>query len=278
MKIVIQNTKEDGTVEDIDVTEKINKENGFSVSTEIITNEDNEKETKLTISCDNVKALGATNNSKIIVTYDATLNEDAVIGSAGNTNDVYLEYSNNPNQSGEGTPETGKTPEDTVIVFTYKTIVNKVDENNAPLAGAKFELYKILSDNSELLINRVTISEDQTSFTFTGLDDGKYVLKETVTPDGYNTIDDIHFEIMATHTVGLDSLNGETESGIVKINNIDFTVDKGEGSYSTDVINNSGATLPETGGIGTKIFYVVGAALVIGAGVLLITRKRMSAR
>lgn len=72
--------------------------------------------TSLTISCDNVKNFGAENNSVIIVEYSATLNSDAVIGSEGNPNKVYLEYSNNPNHSGEGNNETGKTPK---ILLSY---------------------------------------------------------------------------------------------------------------------------------------------------------------
>ena len=82
--------------------------------------------TVLTWSIADVKATpySAGNNAVITIEYTATLNENAVIGSAGNPNMMHIEYSNNPNGSG-----TGKTPDDTNIVFTYKTVVNKVQEN-----------------------------------------------------------------------------------------------------------------------------------------------------
>ena len=238
--------------------------------------------TTLTISCDNVKALGAGNSSVITVEYTATLNENAIIGSAGNPNKVYLEYSNNPHDS----TETGKTPEDTVIVFTYKTIINKVTKNPdydpevegskeyIPLTGAEFTLQKKQADGTYKDIAVVKNAEG-TTFTFSGLDDGEYKLVETTTPSGYNDIDDIEFEIIATHTNGdtpvLENLNGNKISG-----EITFASNTTDGSLSANVINNKGAELPSTGGMGTTIFYVVGSILVLAAVVLLVTKKRMS--
>lgn len=232
--------------------------------------------TNLTISCENVKDFGATNGSVITVEYTAKLNENAVIGSAGNPNDVYLEYSNNPNGS-----QTGKTEKDKVIVFTYKTIIDKVDSNKQPLTGAAFTLQKLNAATGEyedVKVYTVDATNPATQFVFEGLDDGKYKLIESTTPDGYNTMKDVEFEITASHDIDsadpkLQDLNGNKITG-----EISFTPNKDAGSLSAQVVNNTGAELPETGGIGTKIFYVVGAALVIGAGVLLITRKRMSTR
>lgn len=228
---------------------------------------------------------GVKSGSKIVVEYDATLNTNAVIGSDGNPNKVYLQYSNNPN--GEGT---GKTPEDTVIVFTYQTVINKKDgaNNNQPLAGAAFELQKYNAKTKEWeTVKDYKVDNDLTltQFTFTGLDDGKYKLVETVTPAGYNTIADIEFEITAEHDTNspdpqLINLNGVETTGQVTLGDgaITFDVVKADGSLTADVINNTGTTLPETGGIGTTIFYIVGAVLVIGAGVLFVTKRRMSAR
>src|SRR5699024_9056960 len=95
-------------------------------------------------SCDfeiafaDIKAVDGVNAaSKIIVEYTAELNSDAIIGSAGNPNEVYLEFSNNPYDDG-----TGNTPEDKVIIFTFEIIANKVDEKHEPLNGAGFTLYK----------------------------------------------------------------------------------------------------------------------------------------
>ena len=242
--------------------------------------------TTLTVSCDDVKALGAGNSSVITVEYTAMLNENAVIGSAGNPNGVYLEYSNNPNKSEKENNETGNTPKDTVIVFTYKTIINKVDGENNPLTGAEFKLEKFVAseDGPETykevkgnwVEKSVTKNDKGTTFTFSGLDDGNYRLTETTTPAGYNTIAPIEFTITAEHEIesdnpALTSLSGNATNGEIK-----FTADKDKGSLSSDVVNNAGATLPETGGIGTTIFYVVGSILVLGAGVLLVTKKRMN--
>ena len=253
---------------------------GFTVTSTV-----NADGTTLTISCDDVKALGAGNSSVITVEYTAELNDNATVGSDGNTNKVKLEYSNNPNKSEKGNNETGNTPEDTVVVFTYETIINKVDGENKPLTGAEFTLEKkILGDDpattegeTEYWKTVTVVKNDEgTTFTFTGLDDGTYKLTETVTPAGYNTIDPIEFTITATHTDG-DAPNLTVLQGAAAVaGKITFTSNTTEGSLTADVVNNAGATLPETGGMGTTIFYVVGSILVLGAGVLLVTKKRMS--
>lgn len=241
--------------------------------------------TEVTWSCDNLKGISRVTlnkESKVVVTYSCTLNENAVIGAAGNPNTVNLTYSNNPNYGGEG--DTGKTPDDKNIVFTYQVIVNKKDQNNAALAGAEFTLSKVKADDTTDTIKTFTFSSNTTGiagtiFTASGLDDGTYVLKETKTPSGYNTIEDQYFTISADHDTdsddpALQSLNGDKVSGNATI--ISFTPDQSEGSLTTDVINQKGSSLPSTGGIGTTIFYVIGSVLVIGAGVLLITRRRMN--
>ena len=227
--------------------------------------------TVLTWNFANIKAApyNAGNNAVITIEYTATLNNNAVMGSAGNPNKMHIEFSNNPN--GEGT---GQTPDDTNIVFTYKVVVNKVDEDKKPLAGAQFTLQKKQANGSWEDIGSATVSENQATFTFSGLDDGDYKLIETVTPDGYNDIADIEFTITAEHDIlsndpRLTSLTGDTTTG-----EITFTPNTSNGSLTTDVENKSGAELPETGGMGTTIFYVLGAILVIGAGVLLIARRR----
>ena len=265
--------------------------NGFTVTATV--NADGT--TTLTVSCDDVKALGAGNSSVITVEYTVKLNENAVLGSAGNPNEVYLEYSNNPNKSENGNNETGETPKDVVIVFTYKTIINKVDSENAPLTGAAFKLEKLIKGKDGAAgtwttVKEFTVDETTTSFTFSGLDDGQYKLTETKTPAGYNTIDPIYFVIEATHDVTADAPtlktlnayltdangNKQTEMKDGESVNIDLgTVDLTAGSITTTVVNKSGAQLPETGGIGTTIFYVLGGVLVLAAVVLLVTKKRM---
>lgn len=230
----------------------------------------------LSFKIDNLKAIsGVTASSKIVVEYTATLNKSAVIGKIGNPNTAKLIYSNNPNSRGT-VGSTTETPEDTVIVFTYKVVVNKVDENSKPLAGAGFTLFKKVADAWKEV--KTISAGEATTFTFSGLDDGVYKLSETTTPDGYNKIDDVEFTITAEHDVlsdnpALTSLSGNAASG-----ELAFTAAVTEGSVSTDVVNKKGATLPSTGGTGTRLLYVLGFILIFGAGILLVTKKRMETK
>lgn len=234
----------------------------------------------LTISCNDLKSIENVtidSNSKIVVRYTATLNDEAKVGYEGNPNTVYLEYSNNPNNSGEGdTDNTGKTPEDKVIVFTYKVVVNKVDGKQNPLTGAGFTLYKKKAAGEYVKVGEELTGNEMTTFTWSGLDDGDYKLSETTTPDGYNTIADIYFKVTAAHDITSDDPTLTSLSGDVTTGEVTFTSNTSAGSLTTDVVNQSGSTLPETGGMGTTIFYVIGSILVLGAAVVMITRKRMA--
>lgn len=227
----------------------------------------------------NLKAIKAVHaGSKIRVEYTSTLNPNAVIGGDGNLNKAQLEYSNNPRD----TSSKDKTVWDNVVVFTYQVVVNKyansVAESNK-LPGAEFTLSKKLKDGTTKDI-AVAKSQEGKRFTFKGLDDGEYTLTETVTPEGYNTIDPITFTVTATHVTEWDgkgvrgdlitAFTGNAASG-----GITFTPDKGTGALTTNVINKSGTTLPSTGGMGTTVFYVVGGGLMAVAVVLLVTKKRM---
>lgn len=225
-------------------------------------------------------AVAATNSSEITVDYTSTLTANATLGNQGNVNKAMLQFSNNPNseQGGESTP-TGKTPWDKVIVFTYKVVVNKVKQNNEPLKGAAFKLEKKLKNGTTKTVNEFIAGED-TSFTFSGLDDGDYVLTETTTPAGYNTIKPITFTVTADHQVEwttgertdvLTELNGKAASG-----EITFTADKTAGSLTTNVVNVKGSNLPSTGGMGTTILYAAGAAIVLVAafGIAFAVRRR----
>lgn len=245
----------------------------------------------------NLKAITSVHAGSVIsVEYTSTLNNQAVIGSIGNKNTSHVSYTNNPNDAQAG--ENGKTPDDVVIVFTYKTIVNKVTKNPnydssvegskeyIPLKGAGFTLYKKNASGTYVVVGSELKGDDMTTFTWSGLDDGDYKLSETTTPAGYNTIADIEFTITAVHDVNADN----PALTAVSVAGGDFTVEmteadeeKGEvslptGTIKTDVVNNAGAQLPSTGGIGTTIFYVLGGLLVLTAVVLLVTKKRMSAK
>lgn len=216
--------------------------------------------------------------SKIRVEYTSKLNENAVIGEQGNVNKAKLQYSNNPNdeQGGENGP-TGETPWDNVIVFTYKTVINKVDDENQPLKGAEFTLSKKMKNGTTTTVAVVKDSEG-TTFTFNGLDDGDYVLTETKTPAGYNSIKPITFTVTANHTITwegedrdtiLTSLSGNAASG-----EITFTPTDDKSELDTSVVNKPGSSLPETGGMGTIVLYAAGAVLVIAAGVYFGLKKK----
>lgn len=244
--------------------------------------------TVVTWSCDNLKGIkGVTldKNTKVVVTYTAQLNKNAVIGSVGNPNTVNLTFSNNPNKGGEG--DTGKTPDDKNIVFTYKVVVNKVDQDKKALAGAEFTLSKVKSDKTTEVVKTFTLTgdkeKDPTIFTASGLDDGTYVLKETKTPAGYNTIKDQYFTITAKHDETADkptltSLSGNKLDGSAQTT-ITFTADMEAGSLTTDVVNNKGINLPTTGGMGTRVLYAGGAAMIlVGSMIIRYVIKRLNAR
>ena len=237
--------------------------------------------TALTVSCDDVKRLGAEDGSVITVEYTATLNSQAAHGAAGNRNDVLLEYSNNP--YGE---ETGKTPKDTVVVFTYRAVVNKVAPNPEydqadelseewiPLSGAAFLLEKYDKAEGKWVEIEAATDESGTVFTFTGLDDGKYRLTEARTPSGYNSIDPIEFIVTAEHDVESDSPALKSLNGDVTTGELSFSAETQTGTLTTDVVNRAGALLPETGGVGATVFYAAGGVLIVAALAALIARRR----
>ena len=242
-----------------------------------------------TLTINDIKSISGVNlddGAEIVVVYKAHLNEKAHVnhtdGATTNENKVYLEYSNNPNAGGSG--ELGKTPEENVWVFTYEVDNTKVKGNtvNEPLAGAGFRLYKDAGCSQEVaLIYDTTLgayrptkdgetgvemksAEETGKFNIVGLDAGVYYMRETTTPTGYNTCDDVRIVINARHQ--------KTEAS----NNVTFTNSGENASNLTNtIVNNAGTTLPSTGGMGTTVFYVVGGGLMAVAVVLLVTKKRM---
>lgn len=115
-------------------------------------------------------------------------------------------------------------------------------------------------------VNVEAFVDENGQLTFAGLGAGTYTISEIVTPDGYNSIPDFTVTISFNANDKTFSATSSNSTSVSPNGNL----------LSMIVVNQSGSTLPSTGGIGTTIFYVVGGVLVVGAGVLLITRKRMS--
>ena len=209
--------------------------------------------------------------SVISIEYAAQLACDAVIGSRGNKNGMFLIYPNDPEWDGTGKPSTSETPMDSVKVFTYDLYASKVDGEENPLKGAAFRLEKKASDvwfeNALAVLN-----EDGTRFHFKGLGDGTYRLTEISTPGGYNTIEPVEFEIVASHDVLSDNPTLKSVRGVTS-SDLEFAVN--DGSLSVMIVNNAGVTLPSTGGAGTMLFYAIGSLLFLVAVIVLLIRRRI---
>ena len=265
-----------------DVRTELNA-SSYVIAIETVTDGDYAGGTKFTVSFADLKAATdaagnpavITADSHIQIDYTATLNEQAVIGSAGNPNKVDLTFSDNPNQGGEG--DTGTTPEDKVTVFTFKLTVHKQDQDGKDLDGAAFTLSKWNpTANAYTAVTTIESTKDHPvhEFSFAGLDAGRYKLEETRTPDGYNTWKGVEFRIEATHETASD--DPKLTTLVVKDldgNDItDFIVNAGLIDYT--VVNVKGAFLPSTGGTGTFALYAAGTLCLVAAGCWFARRRR----
>lgn len=225
----------------------------------------------------------------VYVYYTAEVNEDALISNNvtidPNTNTANIEFSNNPYND----DDRDKTPDDKVRVYSYGFNVFKHDDENQPLAGAEFMLYTdsdcqhevslvadgdntyrvATADETGAVIHSITTDETG-AFVINGLDAGTYYLKELTPPDGYYALDE---PIKVTITAVRGDAAGEQVVNDVQISQDDTTDVK-----QVAVLNSTSPLLPTTGGMGTTIFYVVGAVLVVGAGVGVVVKRRMAAK
>ena len=197
------------------------------------------------------------NYASVEAVYTAKLGEKAVIGGAGNPNKTDLKYINSYDQ--ESTIEGNE-----VKVFTFDLSVVKVDANNpaTKLSGAGFTLYTDSTCNTVATNGtEVFTSNDDANkgiATFKGLKPGTYYLKETTAPAGYNLNATVY-----TIAIGAD--------GSVTSN--------GAGVNGPVQVGDTPLLTPNTGGVGTMMFTIGGAALIACAGVLfLIVRKKKTAK
>ena len=263
-----------------------------------ITTENN----KITIKIENAKTYSG---QTLSLEYSATLKATAATGENAfdaddNTqkNSVIVKYLNDPNNAWEPEDDSLETPDPDLLssttaaevrAYTYKITIDKIEKDNTvkKLEGAKFKLrnssngyVKKSAETGDYTISwgavddaSVFETDENGAISIVGLDAGTYYLEETVAPSGYNRITD---PIMVTITPTYDgtskiltNLSGTVEDGTA-------TADKDKGEIKVQIANNKGAQLPSTGGIGTKIFYILGGTLVIGSSAALVIKKRMS--
>ena len=282
-KLVFHDSQSEGLTFNKDITVKYGDKVVSSDSYTVDTTGLNEGET-FRVTINDVKTVKDTDGQPIAVTaggkftvaYSSTLNEKSIIGAQGNPNKVSLEYSNNPNVGGEG--ETGKTPEDTVIVFTYQLDVNKtfnatVNDKDLP----EFTLYKKVSASGDYTkevakVKVVKNSDGKYVASFPRVDDGLYKLVETKVPDGFNKADDTYLEIKATHDETAES--PALKNLTITVKNVETKGDTATGTVATSVVNKKGSNLPSTGGMGTVMLYVAGIAVFVLAGATLVMALR----
>lgn len=207
------------------------------------------------------------NGKKIVVKFNATVNKDAEVGKTSNDNTVSLHYAND---------DVNKiTPGPTVQVFAFKLKVSKIDNTTkVGLAGAKFELRK--ENDTKLLATAVSDNEGNVVFqnadgTEYQLAAGKYVVTETEAPEGYvlPTDNETTIEIKPT----IEKVAGKYQvTGLTK-DDEDTVVDN-ELAFVKRTITNVKITVPQTGGMGTTLFTICGASLIVLAGVMFVVLKR----
>lgn len=285
-KYVLHDTMSEGLTFNNDIEIRLNDESGTPIGADNYTIKLNPSVTNATTNlttdkctfeieftdtfCNNLNT-----NNKIYVTYSATLNGNAIIGTsteANNNNTTKITY-------GE---ESKESKESTTVTYTLQIPVFKyTGDEKKPLAGAKFALYEsatggeavklVQKENTQdyrrALKTESGITEVETTstgeFNIQGLKLGTYWLEETAAPKGYNKLAKrIEVKIVEHGTLVIDGKTTENNSPINKVN----------------VENKSGSLLPSTGGMGTTIFYIAGAFLVLISGVVLIAKKRTDSK
>ena len=207
-------------------------------------------------------------NDKIIVFYSAILNKEAIVAEDGNPNETWLDYG-----------EENESNHDTTQTYTFGIDLVKTDSQNTLIDGAEFKIYNAATDGKEVGVvlmddgvtyRRASENEQNDGKTVpivvkdgqvrvVGFDNGTYYLEETKAPEGYNKLTARQKFIISDANLDAVYNNGVFSSG-----------------SGVHVVNKTGSMLPETGGIGTTIFVLIGGILVVGAGVILFARRRNS--
>ena len=236
-------------------------------------------------------------NDKIIIKYAATVTSDAVYGlngAQGNENEAILTFSNNMNQAEPADHDDLETATMTssASVYVYQAEFTKVDSvSKAPLKDAEFYLYRNVVENGANVKQYATINADGVitgwgsakpatklvsgadgKFVVKGLNALTYHLEEVTAPSGYNKMDeDVLFTIAATIT------DQNLTAVSMTVDGVTTNGDVATGLVTGNINNTAGTKLPTTGGIGTTIFYIAGAVMVLGAVAIFMTKKRNEA-
>lgn len=229
------------------------------------------------------------NGATVTITYTAKVTEKAAIDGNGNTNKVTVTWTTkNGTEPGPGELKQEET------IYTYAIALKKVNNKGTALPGAVFEFpfyVKSTADANgayiyagttagEGLTNQIT-TPDSGVIVVKGVKSGDYKITEVTAPAGYNkltapvTVEAVQTGETSTHTTTYLDKDGNVVDKTAKVTEVKVDIDT-IAATAVVVVNKAGTELPSTGGMGTTIFYVLGAVLVVGAGVLLVTKKRMS--
>lgn len=230
------------------------------------------------------------NGATVTITYTAVVTEKAAIDGAGNTNNVTVTWTT----MGGNEPGPGKLKQEETI-YTYAIALKKVNNKGTALPGAVFEFpFYVKSDADttdgayiyagtnpgEGLTNRIT-TPDSGVIVVKGVKSGSYKITEVTAPAGYNkltapvAVEAVKTNSTTTHTTVYLDKDGNVVDETAKVTEVKVDIDT-IAATAVVVVNKAGTELPSTGGMGTTVFYVLGTVLVLGAVVLLVTKKRMS--
>ena len=235
------------------------------------------------------------NGATITIEYTAVVTDKAAIDGAGNANKVTVTWDT------ENGPKSSKL-ETTETIYTYAIALKKVNDEGVALAGAEFQFpfyvkatpdstdgayiyaysndeYAALTDEDKAVVTNTITTPASGEIVVKGVASGAYSITEVTAPNGYNkllspvTVNAVKTGATTTNTTFYLNENGQvvdTETDI----KVEYSNDK-LAATAVLIVNMTGTELPSTGGIGTTIFYVIGGILVLGAGVVLVAKKRM---